>query len=70
MRVIKIGGERRGMKGTVRAINFEENRFAVLFDGDKIITHECDPKEFKIHVSRNIHLTGQPPPNTVARGSH
>ena len=69
MRVIKVSGNRQNTTGTVRAVNVRENRFVVLFDGDKTITPECDPREFKILTLPRLHLTGRPPPNTVARGS-
>ena len=70
MRVIKIGGEVSNREGVVRAINTAENRFAVLFDGERVITMDCDPKEFRKKVeTTRPHLTGKSPRGTIARGS-
>ncbi|HEY4508410.1 MAG TPA: hypothetical protein VJJ55_02010 [Candidatus Paceibacterota bacterium] len=69
MRVIKIGGEVSNREGVVRAVNRAENRFAVLFDGDRAVTMNCDPTEFRKVETVRPHLTGKPPPGTIARGS-
>ena len=61
MRVRKIKGEGADKDGTVRevrAVDVENNTFAVLFDGDQKPTFRCDPEEFI--------LLG-PPPGTVPR---
>lgn len=65
MRVIAVAGDRTG---TVKALDVANNICAVLFDGDKTVTPECQPGRFRILRNPALRLTGVPPPETVPRG--
>ncbi len=68
MRVMKISGERQGVTGTVKGVDWANNLIGVEFDGDNRTTFECTPAEFKV-ITSGIRITGKPPPHTIARGS-